>query len=184
MTHLEPEEREKFMKEWDEECEKEDEWMRSRGWTESEDYKWIDPKGKVHSCHAFTDAVCQYLDELGWKSILILKRLVGCHGKPYFQGYFKHPVSGKVYFYFDAEDIALNHDNDDTKIDQECLTGVSKQFHEIFAGKEFDEHSVLHVDFTSETGYVLKQIDYDVVDDDGKLKKDYPETRNPESWQK
>jgi len=172
------------MKEWDEAVEKEGEWMRGRGWKQDKDHSWTDTEGTNHSCDAFTNAVCQYLKELGWKSILVLKNLVNTAGKPYFQGYFKHPVSGKVYFYFDAQDIALYYDNDDTKIKQERLTGVSKQFHEIFAGKGFDEHSVLHVDFTSETGYQLKKIDYDVVDDDGKLKKDYPETRNEKSWRR
>jgi hypothetical protein len=148
MTHLQGEELEQYLKDWEEQSKRDEAWLKEQGWIEhpAEDptlhaSTWTHLK---HGDRVYTWLHSEVLDtaemdlvyELGWICIsqrTLQPEYLGCNGdysnlqyeeetcrdyekpnepeKPLIWGRYVHPVSGKVYTYLEAREIARFYNN-------------------------------------------------------------------------
>ena len=91
-------------------------WLRSRGWTLTNDQKWRHPSGLdfASSMDALEVAYADFLKEMGWKKVRV--RTVMPYPSDRSEQDWQHlihPKSGKVYMWLEACEMARFHDNSD-----------------------------------------------------------------------
>ena len=103
---------EQQVEEWIKAVDNQIEFLRSHGWTKSEDYKWESPDGQIslEFNHAYTSLICGLLKEKGWRKILEIRHLGRKEWKKVNEwGRYQSPVTKRVYGYLDAEYFAENN---------------------------------------------------------------------------
>jgi len=163
MTNLNDEQAEEVLKEAVKQQEKERQFLISRGWRKAEkaDYindkwakeveTWIHPNGELYPlCKFFGTEKTQAIDkaqseftiELGWKGCGHQ-----CLGDDGVMAGYLHPVSGKLYHWFEMLEIAFDLDNDDTRIPHDHLCGMTQELQEILKDKTVEENDIIDLDF-------------------------------------
>lgn len=167
MTNLNEEQAEEVLKEAAKQQERERQFLISRGWrkAEKEDYindkwaneveTWVHPNGELYplckffgteKTQAIDKAQSEFTEELGWKGCGTLTQTI-CHGEEHVHAGYLHPVSGKLYHWFEMLEIAFDLDNDDTRIPHNHLCGKTQALHEILKDKTVEENDIIDLDF-------------------------------------
>lgn len=129
---------------WEKELERETAFLIQHGWTETPDYKWLDPEGKLHDCQSAYDHLMErVLDQKGWRTIIQQNRTGEKHhlySDEYKMARYQSPVTKRIYTYLDARYIAENGWDESCYPDKCC--GMSRMLTELvgenFSGNEIE----------------------------------------------
>jgi hypothetical protein len=190
MTHLQGEKLEEALKDWEEIHAKDDAWLVSRGWAKTEN-GWMDPNGKQHqTIDAVDHAENDLLTELGWlristrqlypdfkggKVFRYLEQRDNYHSdndsvwlepgdtrKPAVWCHYVHPVSGRIYFWWDAIAVARYYNNNEQACWAEnSMCGKSEQMQKALGDIQLTEDDVLWIKFIpQENGPAVWHLDH------------------------
>jgi len=171
MTNLNKEQLEEMLEEAANEQEKERQFLISRGWRMAEEADnindkwanevetWVHPNGELYPLckfvgtekeQAIDHAYNEYIKELGWKQCGHQDVNENYDGGDRVWAAFLHPVSGKLYHWFEMLEIALDLDNDDTRIPYNSLCGMTQEIQELIKDKTVEENDIIDLEFRME----------------------------------
>ncbi len=140
------------IQQWVAEIEKRAEYLASKGWiyTEETGYTYPDRefKNKLSSTDASVYQTCWDLKATGWVDVTVHQFTPILHGERHIDwGYYRHPVSKKIYSFLEAEEIFECFNNDDTdyvpcgktELLQPLYNEVDNVYHIIYLGRDKDD---------------------------------------------